>query len=221
MASWVLVPCARSRVGEVERLLCTLMADAETTVVVTTLPDPVQHRDVEWLAEHLITFERPGMFFGAWFNFGLDYIARQEGNQPHEVCCVGSSHSGATRTVEMLTTALRKHELAMVGPDLCFGLEPGVVLTLQGERTHGKRIPPECFMVPNEQGLRFDAAFRWWYSDDDFEMQARQRGSVGLVGGTGFRQAGNHPLTAETGQYAFEDRGKFMTKWGSEWLAHE
>ena len=148
---------------------------------------------------------------------GFNYLA---GPGEYEVMCVGSSHVGAPHTVRMLTSALRVRDLMMVGPDLCFDLPPTWVLGLINDRKDGNRIPPECFMVRGELGLRFDPEFRWWYSDDDFEMQARQLGPVGLVGGTGFRQSANHPLDVEQTQHAHEDRGKFMAKWGPEWLAH-
>ena len=219
MASWVLVPCQRTRLGELKRLLTSLEHPAKNVVVVTTLPDPIRKGDLDGLSEHLLTYERPGKRFGEWFNMGFDYLA---GPGEYEVMCVGSSHVGASHTVGMLAATMRLHGLAMVGPDLSpdSQLGPGAVAKLGDNRKDWLRVPPECFMVPGELGLRFDPEFRWHYSDDDFEMQAREVGPVGLVGGAGFVRSPNHPLDAEQEQHAYEDRGKFMAKWGPEWLAH-
>ena len=218
MASWVLVPCERSRIDELERLLCTLLVGAENVVIVTTLPDPIPSWEIGEFAEHIVLFEEPGKLFGAWCNAGFDYIASLESG-PYEVCCIGSSHTGSPHTIDVLRACLRQYCLTMVGPDLSGELGALQVTSLtESRRTQGLRVPCECFMVAGELRLRFDPEFRWYYSDDDLEMQARQLGTVGLVGGTGFIASSGHELSDEQALHAAEDREKFIAKWGAEFL---
>lgn len=218
MTSWVLTPCKRSRLGELKAMLASLAADPAGVVVVTTLPDPILAHDLQGVAGHLLTFEREGLLFGQWLNHGLDYLA-QDPDGPYEVLCIGSSLRGAPDTVPTLRRALRSERLTMCGPDL-FGRVAGheVEQHRDDDRTLWNRVPGTCFMVAGELGLRCDDQFRWWYSDDDLEMQARQHGPVGLVGGAGvtLTAPNGHPLSDEQHQWAVEDRAKFVSKWNRE-----
>lgn len=218
MSTWVLTPCKRSRVGELTAMLASINSDPALTVIVTTQPDPIQRGDLEGLADHLLTFGLPGMLFGQWFNLGFDYIASIDPG-PHEVLCIGSSLLGDWSTIGWLRDALRSNRLTMVGPDLHKQVRAGQLLTTQHEqRTLWNRVPAQCFMVPGELGLRFDDDFRWWFSDDDLEMQARQLGPVAVVGGMPviMTHPDGHYMTAEQANHATEDRAKFVTKWNRE-----
>lgn len=218
MSTWVISPCKRSRVDELRNLLFTLGHPSQNVVVVTTMPDPVEGDDLEHQADHVVIYEQPGMLFGQWMNLGFDYIASRD-STPYEVFCIGSSLLGAPDTIPVLRSALRDHQLTMCGPDLFGRLGGGQVEEHRADqRTLWNRVPGICFMVPGELGLRFDVEFRWWYGEDDLEMQARQHGNVGLVGGCGvaLTAPNGHPLSEEQARWATEDRTKFVTKWGQE-----
>ncbi len=78
-------------------------------------------------------------------------------------------------------------------------------------------MPAECWLVAGELGLRADERMRWWYADDDLEMQARQRGPVGVVGGTGLELGElSSALSAEQQRWAVEARELFVRKWGCQ-----
>lgn len=218
MSTWVVTPCHRGRLGELRELLDSLGHDPARVVVVTTMPDPIGPDDLVGYAGHLCVYTKPGMLFGRWIDLAFNYIAGRV-TAPHEVLVMGSSLRGTPATVPALSLALRENRLMMVGPDLFGRLSGGQVEEHRDdERTLWNRIPGICFMVPGELGLRFDPQFRWWFGEDDLEMQARQHGPVGLVGGCGVTQTApnGHPLNDEQAQHAVEDREKFIAKWGQE-----
>lgn len=198
-------------------MLASLVVDPEQVVVVTTLPDPIQPRDLDGAANHLLVFEKPGMLFGEWLNYGFEYLSCW--SEPYEVLCIGSSLRGVEHTIPALARALRGEQLTMCGPDL-FGRLAGMEVETHrdDQRTLWNRVPATCFMVAGELGLRFDEQFRWWYSDDDLEMQARTLGPVGLVGGCGVvaTHPEGHYLSEGQARWAVEDRAKFVAKHGCE-----
>lgn len=71
-------------------------------------------------------------------------------------------------------------------------------------------------MLAGESRLRLDSQFRWWYSDDDLEMQARRAGGAGVVAGTGLVPGPDTALSEEKTAWAQEDRRRFVAKWGCE-----
>lgn len=218
MTTYVVTPCKRSRVDELIRLVDSLAVEPDHVVVITTQPDPIEPGDLKGRANHLLRFTRPGMLFGEWFNLGFQYLAGTD--DPYEVLCVGSSLICGPDTIPQLRDALRTHDLTMVGPDI-FGHLGGGQVDIQhahDQRTLHNRVLANCFMVRGELGLRFDPEFRWWYSDDDLEMQARQFGPVGNVGGVTVRMThpDGHYLTEEQAIWATEDRAKFVEKWQKE-----
>jgi len=215
---WLLVPCPGRRTHELVDLAKTLALPPNRVVAVTTPPDPVNRADVAGLADTLITMPSPDMLFGVWLNTGLDHIATQvRDGETYEIACLSSDARCTAEDVPLLVDALRAHQLAMTGPDLHGHLAPGEVLISRGAdpRTLHNRIHGSAFVVAGELGLRFDPQFRWWYSDDDFETQARVTGGVGLVGGTSFHHL-DHPPTAQAQEWAPVDRAKYVAKWGHE-----
>lgn len=214
----MLVPCPLDRIDELRTLLRTLQHDPARVVIVTTLPSAIGEADVAGVADHVLLYPKPGMLFSAWINTGLRFIEAHTGTQPAEVLCVGSDARGHARSVELLRDGLRDNGLVMAGPDWhnqCTG-RPCVSYGAKDERTIWNRVPGSCFMLAAEHGLRMDEAFRWWYSDDDLEMQARAIGRVGLIDGTGFVHDTDHPLDAVQAAHAAEDRRLFVDKWGQE-----
>ena len=156
------------------------------------------------------------MLFGEWLNMGLDFIAKHEEAEHYDVLCVGSSLVGRMWSVLAMSNALNLHpEASMVGQDFVSGVRDRPYFQLPDRRTVHDRVPGMCFMIRGELGLRLDPQFRWWYSDDDFEMQHRAVGEVGLVD-AGFTYPGEHVLNEEQERHAIEDRAKFVAKWGVE-----
>lgn len=238
MGTWVLTPCPGRRLPELLRMLASINADPEHTVIVTTKADPLDGLDLRDAAHHLLTVDKPDLLFGEWMNRGLDYIEAVERAQyveesgadleeqpwhwtpeaSYEVLMIGSSLTGTPDTIPELHDALRAEWpdfRSLVGPDLHkrLGDHQTLELPLDFPRTVYDRVPPVCMMVAGELGLRFDPQFRWYYSDDDFEMQCRACGTVAIIGGTGVTYPGGHGLSEEQARWAIEDRAKFVQKW--------
>lgn len=219
---WLLIPCTGSRVAELRDTIKLTGIPLDTVVIVTTDPDPVSLADLGGLTGIVLKFDKPGMLFGEWMNLGLDYITEimaLHGEWYYDVACLSSDVQGCDSfAIGSMSTELRARKLSMVGPDLTgIAVAPGDVLVSgpADQRHVYNRIHGSCFMVAGELGLRFDPQFRWWYSDDDLETQARHLGGVGLIGGLGVKHVDNPP-SAESQAHAVVDRARYVSKWGRE-----
>ena len=214
MSTWLLVPCHRPRLGDLQESLKYLGHMPARTVVVTTYPDPIQPYDLDPCVTVLISPE-PGINISRWWNLGLDYITRNA-EAPYEVLLMESDVRITRETVEVLTREMRDHRLAMAGADW-YGVADAPIEVCRepvpGPVEH--RIPGVCMLVAGELGLRFDEQMRWWYADDDFVWQHRVNGGTGLVRGQTIQHGAGRPLEGERAQYAAEDEPKFLAKWGS------
>ncbi len=182
-------------------------------MIVATAPDPLIISDVADLADHIVLCDFTEHYIARWWNAGLVYIA-QHAQARHEVLALSSDCVGTEYSVAMLAVYLRKHSLTLVGPNPWS--DDFRVFQLGDQRSPQGRVPGCFWMLAGESGLRLDEAFRWWYSDDDFEMQARKHGGCGLVPGTGLVGGPDTPLNEEKERWAAEDRCKFVQKWGIE-----
>ena len=176
MTSWVVTPAPRSRLAELRTMLTALDHPAAQCAVISVGPHPIRPRDIDDLAAHLIHVPNPLPLFGAWLNTGFHYIAQIDPGA--EVLCIGSSLTPGPGLVQRLAHDMRQRGWVMASPD--FHQRP--THELEGPRNTHDRISGHCFMVGLDFGLRCDPRFRWWYTEDDLEMQARQLGPVGLVG---------------------------------------
>lgn len=213
MDSWVLIPCQRSRLDLLRRLLTSLDHPAQRIVLVATHPDPIQQMDISDLAGRCVIAQASERSISQWWNLGLNYV--QHFAQPrHEVAVFSSDMQGTSYSVAAMGTELRRHNLTMVGPNLW-----GTTFerfNLGDERGPCSRAPGCAWMLAGESNLRCDEQFRWWYADDDIEMQARKHSGVGLVPHTGLYGEADTPLNEEKSHWAVEDRQKFIAKWGKE-----
>lgn len=212
MDSWVLIPCQRSRLDLLKRLLDSLEHPVDRVVIVATYPDPLYLQDIEDYAHYIehISPRATEHHIGRWWNVGLDCIASMA-QKNHEVLVVSSDNIGTNYSVAKLGAFLREHKLAMVGPN--YWGDDKQFFYPSYHRGAQTRVPGCCWMVAGELGLRCDEQFRWWYSDDDIEMQARNLGGTGIVPGIGLLAGPDTALSVEKEQWAEEDRQKFVAKW--------
>lgn len=226
-STWVLIPCQRSRLSLLREAILSYAHPADRVVVVATQPDPLTPRDLEGIADHVVLHDDTAHLIGAWWNRGLDYItertesAGSAGSEPFEVFAPSSDVIGTPESIPVLRGFLRSNGLVMVGPDYHGGAARPAhpshqIFRLEDTRTVHRRVPGACWMLAGESKLRLDPQFRWWYSDDDLEMQARQAGGVGIMQDTGLMPGPDTALSGEKLLWAHEDRQKFVTKWGHE-----
>lgn len=211
---WLVVPCQRTRLDHLRQLVTSLAHPYDRVVVVT---DDVNVLPLDLPYVHFVRRDpEVGINLAAWWNVGLDYVADYyDGDQPYEVAVLTSDVVGRPDSLRLLAARLRRDNWSMIGPNLA--AEGDASWTLDQQRTVLTRVPAECFMLAGELGLRADERLRWWYADDDLEMQARQRGPVGIIGGTGLRLAEpSTELSAEQQRWAVEGRELFARKWNRQ-----
>jgi hypothetical protein len=185
----------------------------DRTVVVTTLPDPIDLSDLPGAT--VLLSPEPGVNISRWWNTGLSWIEQHHEPGPYEVLCMESDVRIEWSTLARLRGVLRGYNLAMVGADW-YGVATSAVETRYDLDPWAieHRIPGVCMLVAGELGLRFDEQFRWQYADDDFEWQHRKAGGTGLVRGLTIKHGSGRPLTGERAEFAEVDRQRFVEKWG-------
>lgn len=220
MDSWVLIPCQRARLTMLIRLLLSLQHPVERVVVIATQPDPITYDDMAFdghvYASHLLNWESEEINIAKWWNVGLDFIqGMRDCNQyDYEVLGISSDYIGTPFSVAMLGVFLRKNNLTMVGPNHWDNRQR--TFKIQDTRGTTSRVPGDCWMIAGESGLRADEDFRWWYSDDDLEMQSRKLNGTGIIPGTELTPGHDSSLSPEKQLWAKEDRQRFVRKWGKE-----
>jgi hypothetical protein len=214
MDSWVVVPCQRSRLDMLKRLLDSLQHPKHHVVIVATQPEPLGFADIGSHSDHIVLCHRTEHYISTWWNLGLSYARHMAIEPRYEVLVLSSDNVGRPDSIAMLATFMRERNLTMVGPN------PWTnhirIFKLHDVRGCHDRVPGGCWMLAGESGLRVDEEFRWWYSDDDLEMQARAHGGAGILPGTGLVGGPDSPLDVERQLWAFQDREKFVAKWGKQ-----
>lgn len=79
------------------------------------------------------------------------------------------------------------------------------------------RITGYAYVLRGEAGLQLDESMRWWYSDDDLDWTARQKGGSLLVTGCAVQHLdpnGSTNARPELQEQARRDRETFINKWG-------
>ena len=210
MNTWVLSPCGHPRLGDLMTSLAYLSHPVDRTVVVTSLPEPVEPVDLPGVT--VLLSPEPGMNISRWWNTGLDWIEQHHEPGPYDVLCMNADVRIEWSTLARLRMVLRNYNLAMVGAD-CHGVVTSAVETRYDldPWTEEHRIPGVCMLVAGDLGLRFDDQFRSCFAADDFEWQHRKAAGTGLVRGLTIGH-GADPLL--TGEHADEDRQRFVAKWG-------
>lgn len=203
---WLVVACPQSRAAELERCLGSLQHDPAHTTVVTALRHDVLIRP--HYGTLAVDTEDDFSLARLW-NMGLAHAYRQGAT---EVAVIASDIVGHPDSLTILAGDLRTNALSMAGPAWS-----GQSRILHGPRTTTDRVPGACFMLAAEHGLLCDEGYRWWYTDDDLEMAAREVAPVGVFTGTGLALSQpDSTLTPERQAWAVEDRARFVTKWGCE-----
>jgi len=194
-----------------EDTLMSLQHPREHVVIVTTMPDRILPSDVFDLAGNLQISDVEGQRISTWWNTGIDYIRDVNTDPEYEICAVSSDCAGNPYSIPRMREFLRSNDLIMAGPN--YHTDQPQIFTADDTRTVLERVPGACWMIRGETGLRLDEQFRWWYTDDDLEMQARQLGPVGIIPDTGFQPLPDSYLSETVAVWAVEDRQKFIDKW--------
>jgi hypothetical protein len=210
-----LVPVSWRRIPEMVRMIDSMSIPPNRVVAVMagspTYPDPPFRYSLS--IHHLISLPYTGMRIAQWWNIGLDYI---EHTWPHAdyIFMPGSDVTGKPGAVTRLADEMSKERAVMGGPAWWTAGEKRI-WSADDRRDVHSRVPGSCFMIDAIHRLRCDARYRWWYSDDDLEMQARRIGPVGVFPVDMFHDNGTS-LTDEQSVHAIQDREYFVNKWGHQ-----
>jgi hypothetical protein len=211
--TWVLTPCHRPGLDELRGSLRHLNHPMDRIVVVTTLPDPIDPRELPGAT--VLLASDVGLNVSRWWNVGLDWISEHHEVGRYEVLCMHSDVRIEWSTLARLRSVLRGYNLAMVGADRYRVAASAVETRYDLDAWSAEhRIPGECTLVAGELGLRFDEQFRWRYADNDFEWQHRKASGTGLVRGLTFECKPRQALSDERAEYAEIDHERFVAKWG-------
>ena len=199
---WLVIACPQAHITRLHRCLGSLQHDPACTVVV----DAACHdRITDELEPLRVTDGGEDFSLARLWNHGLRWAYDQGAT---EVAVLSSDVVGHPDSLASLASCLRGNALTMAGP-------ADRSLILHDTRTVHDRVPGGCFMLAAEHRLLCDEAYRWWYTDDDLEMQARALGPVGVFAGTGLQfSVPDSELTPERQAWAVEDRAYFEAKWG-------
>ena len=210
MTIWLVTACPEAHADRLHNMLDSLGHPDERTVIVTAANhDRLDGRHVPGEAWFLIS-QRARFSLADLWNRGLSH-AYDAGAT--EVAVLSTDVTGTPDSLRRLRDSMRTNACTMAGPNL-YG--PDNMILCGVDRTAHRRVPGGCWMVAAEHRLLCDEAFRWWYTDDDLETQAREVGPVGVFDGTGLTMGPDSALTEERARWAAEDRARYVAKWQRE-----
>ncbi|QEQ93686.1 glycosyltransferase [Streptomyces phage Zuko] len=205
----------------------SLASQVDQVIIVDNYSDPRIDRDnwgmVEWWDEDLVTVlrhnEDPPNISRLW-NLGLitaESMAREDGHEKWDVAVINSDVVVPHLWVQRLSAAMRATTAVLAYPDQS-GYTSGSILHKVAEPVPlSQRITGYAHMMRGEAGLRYDESMAWWYSDDDMDWTARQRGGALLVPGLSVEHRdpnGSTNARVELQEQAGRDRQTFINKWG-------
>lgn len=212
---WVITCAPEHRKREVVQLSELMRIPSNRLVTVTVPPKEIVSDSIPG---YILNYPEPEMNISKWWNFGADWVdavERKDGHQTWDIIYMESDARLMPGDVQMLRLALRAHDVGMVGSDWKNAIPPHEVDVRRGiEDMHPYRLPGFALMVRGELGLRHDPDMRWWFSDDDFEWQARTLHGTAMVGSAGLYHEGTDGLDSPDKRvFAEEDQVKFARKW--------
>lgn len=203
-----------------------LVSQVDRVIIVDNRSVPYIARDtwglLEWWDEDLIKvipapMDPPNI--SALWNVGLALAAvyaKDAGCDTWDVAVLNSDVVVPYQWVEKLSTAMRSTDAVLAYPDQ-FGGTQRVLHKVAEPVPLNQRITGYAHMIRGESGLRYDDTMAWWYSDDDLDWTARQRGGALLVPGLGVEHRdpnGSTNARPELQEQAGRDRQTFINKWG-------
>lgn len=203
-----------------------LVSQVDRVIIVDNRSVPYIARDtwglLEWWDEDLIKvipapMDPPNI--SALWNAGLALAAvyaKDAGCDTWDVAVLNSDVVVPYQWVEKLSTAMRSTDAVLAYPDQ-FGGSLQVLHKVAEPVPLNQRITGYAHMIRGESGLQYDDTMAWWYSDDDLDWTARQRGGALLVPGLGVEHRdpnGSTNARPELQEQAGRDRQTFINKWG-------
>lgn len=172
--------------------------------------------DLMWVLRHN---EDPPNISRLW-NMGLitaEAMAREGGHDEWDVAVLNSDVVVPHLWVRRLSAAMRATSAVLAYPDQSGSATHSILHGVAQPVPLSQRITGYAHMMRGETGLRYDESMAWWYSDDDMDWTARQRGGALLVPGLSVEHRdpnGSTNARVELQEQAGRDRQTFINKWG-------
>lgn len=208
-----------NRQASCTNLVGQLVADDVEVVVIDNASSPRFHSDLAYVIGNS---NQPPNLSQLW-NIGLHavnflHFGKHRLFSDYAVTVFNDDISIPEGYTERMATALELYDVDIAFPDQ-FGIgtdvvnrsAPGTCLDLM------RRVTGYAFTLRGSAQLYADESLRWWYGDDDLEMQARARRGTVLVGGVTVEHSdanGNHIRRPELQEQACLDRATFVEKHG-------
>lgn len=204
----------------------SLVGQVDRVIVVDNRSVPYIARDtwgmVEWWDQDLMMVipepTDPPNISHLW-NLGLVAAAEYAGEMladEWDVAVLNSDVVLPRGWMEGMSRAMRSTDAVLAYPDQFHGSQQ-VLHKVAEPVPLTQRITGYAHMHRGEAGLRYDETMAWWYSDDDLDWTARQRGGALLVPGLSVEHRdpnGSTNARPDLQIQAGQDRQTFAAKWG-------
>lgn len=153
------------------------------------------------------------------WNQGLDLAAAEADDavvEEFDVAVLNSDVVVPHDWFAKLSAAMRSTTAVLAYPDQARGTQQ-ILHQAAGPVPLNQRITGYAHMMRGEAALRYDETMAWWYSDDDLDWTARERGGALLVPGLSVEHRdpnGSTNARPELQEQAGRDRQTFIDKWG-------
>lgn len=185
--------------------------------------DPLTWGMMQWWESDLIHVIRHGEDppnISCLWNLGLvaaeEFAAGARQADEWDVAVLNSDVIVPRGWTEAMSRAMRSTPAVLAYPDQ-HGGQQQILHTRAEPVPLTQRITGYAHVMRGEAGLRYDETMAWWYSDDDLDWTARQRGGALLVPRLSVEhRAPNESTNArvELQEQAGRDRETFRHKWG-------
>lgn len=221
----VVVP-TRNRHRMLFDLVHSLWGQCDRVIVVDNASDPsiqpLTWGMMEWWDTdfvHLVRDNQDPPNISRLWNLGLivaEEMAIQRDVDSWDVAVLNSDVVVPRGWMEGMSRAMRSTDAVLAYPDQSRGTQQ-ILHQVAGPVAMNHRITGYAHIMRGEANLRYDETMAWWYSDDDMDWTARERGGALLVPGLSVEhRAPNESTNArvELQEQAGRDRETFRHKWG-------
>lgn len=164
--------------------------------------------------------EQPPNLSRLW-NIGLERAkedALLRGENQWEVAVINDDTVLPECWLDDMARTLREHSQAVIAfGDQWDSTSHAILHTTPKTTDYRHRITGYAHISKGEIGLRFDESMLWWYSDDDYDWQARLAGGSLLVPKATVKHLDPNGHTSRNSALqaqADKDKQTFLNKWG-------
>lgn len=200
--------------------ITSIAPQVDDVIIVDNLSDPAYKPSKSVGARmHVIRVDVDPPNISQFWNIGIaiaDNIAEQNNASEYDIAILNSDVLVPPMWMSRMSRLMRQTTAILAYPDQ-FGGSLNKLHTEAKPVSLYERITGYAYVLRGETGLRLDESMKWWYSDDDLDWTAREKGGSLLVTGCRvehFEPNGSMNARPELHEQANRDRETFIKKWG-------